>query len=137
MGIAFATGNLWFAAARSMIPLALNARIFTKERLPEKHKGVDDVYLLKVAGGKTLQVDQAVYEAVDEGESLQKSAWSTELQLDAERIELRWSPDMKGMSWVMPLATVLLVWLALIGSRRTQVESRLEPAERTAATADR
>jgi hypothetical protein len=132
VGVLLALANLWFAAARSTIPLALDARVLTKERRPEKHKGIDDVYLLKLAGGVVLQVDQAIFDSVDERTSLQKTAWSTRLQSGDKRLELHWSADVYGMLWVMPIVAIASLWLCLRASSAPQLELKTVPGEHPA-----
>ena len=56
LGLVFAGGNLWFAAARSTIPLRLHGEVAGMERRIEKTAGVDDVFLVKFADGTTVQV---------------------------------------------------------------------------------
>jgi hypothetical protein len=97
-----AIANLWFTAARSLIPLAVDARLVSKERRPEKHAGIDDVYLLTLAGGRTIQVDEAIYEFAAEGDQLRKAAWSNQLQSGTETIRLQFARDFRRMLWVMP-----------------------------------
>src|SRR5262249_19796733 len=69
-GLLLTSANLWFTAARSLIPLAVNGRLTSKEKRPEKHPGNDDVYLLKVAGRRIVQVDEPIYDRVAEGAEL-------------------------------------------------------------------
>src|SRR5687768_14043032 len=88
LAISMAAGNVWIAAARSTIPLALSERIALKEVRREKHPGKDDVHLFHLASGKTLHVDAAVYETLAASEFVRKSAWSTELQHDGQAMSL-------------------------------------------------
>ncbi|MEZ6088511.1 MAG: hypothetical protein R3C05_10890 [Pirellulaceae bacterium] len=45
LSVLFAAANLWFAAARTTIPLKLRGTVTHKQRLIEKTPGVDDVYI--------------------------------------------------------------------------------------------
>lgn len=116
-----AIANLWFTAARSMIPLAVDAKLISKETRPEKHPGVDDVYLLKLAGGQTIQVDQAIYDFVAEGEQLKKGAWSNQLDSGSETLRLQFSRDFQRMLWVMTatIAAALILCVLTIRSDRS------------------
>lgn len=103
---------------RSTIPIELDARVVTKERRPEKHRGIDDVYLLDLAGGGRLQVDQLVYDFVPEGAALRKRAWSMQLHSGDEVLALQWSFDVRGMLWVMPMIVVTMVALCVLSGWR-------------------
>lgn len=106
-----AAGNLWVTAARSLIPLAVDARVLTRETRPEKHPGIDDVYLLHLVGGATLQVDQAVYDLVDQGDEIGKPAWSRRFQCGGKVHTLRLSTDFHGMLCLMPATLAIAVLL--------------------------
>lgn len=122
-GHALAAANLWFAAVRSTIPIALDAIVLTKERRPEKHRGIDDVYLLRLSGGRVLQVDEHVYDFVSEGAHVRKGAWANQLDAGAGMLDLRWSTDVYGMLWVMPMTVVTFVLLSVV-----RLAARGEPA---------
>lgn len=110
MAVGFSVANVWFTAARSTIPLAIDGVVSLKEKRLEKHPDVDDVYLLTFDGGRGLQVDRSVYEAVPVGADLKKRAWQKSLGVDDRVIDLDWSTDARRMPWAMALA--LVVWLA-------------------------
>jgi hypothetical protein len=46
LAVVLAAGNVWFAAARSTIPLAIDAEVKRKEVRHEKHPPRDDVWIL-------------------------------------------------------------------------------------------
>lgn len=110
VGIALALANLWFAAVRSTIPLALDGQIQSKERRLEKHPGIDDVFLITL-NGRTLQVDQPLYDAVNPGTVVDKWSWSHEVAMSGAGIRLSWSPDARGMAWAMPFTMAILAVL--------------------------
>jgi hypothetical protein len=113
IAFALAGGNLWFAAARSTIPLELDLVIVRKETRHEKHPPKDDVYLLH-ASASTLHVDQVVYDAVHEGDRLRKTAWSRQLAADGRQIPLAYSRDVRGMMFAMPCTLTVVLLLAAI-----------------------
>lgn len=86
--VAITAANLWFAAARSMIPLALDDVVVERRVLAEKHAGIDDVYLLDLQHRGRLVVDKAVYDALVEGSPVRKSAWSKRPVLGEQTIDL-------------------------------------------------
>jgi hypothetical protein len=104
---AMAVCNLGAVARRSAIPLALAEQIATKEVRREKHAGKDDVCLLHFASGRSLHVDAAVYGLVEEGEVLEKVAWSTSLRHNGRDAALAWSTDFYGMLVGMPLILII------------------------------
>lgn len=108
VGLPLAAGNVWFAAKRSTIPLQLDARVVRKEVRREKHPGEDDVFLLQLSPGRLLQVDEALFRAVNEGAALRKDAWSRRLEANGRTIELGWSCDFRGMLIAMPTLFVIL-----------------------------
>jgi hypothetical protein len=110
LAITLAAGNLWVAASRSTIPMRLEDIVDDKEIRREKHPGRDDVYLLCFQSGQTLQVDEAVFDSVNIGESLHKKSWSEHLDHNGKTLQLAWSRDVAGMAWAMPL--ILLTFLA-------------------------
>jgi len=116
-GLLLGAANLWYTAVRSLIPLNVDARVTSKQKLPEKHAGIDDVYLLTLAGGRTVQVDESIYEFAVEGEALKKAGWSNELQCGAETLRLQFSRDFRGMLWVMPAAMIASVLLMAVTIR--------------------
>ena len=116
-GLLLATANLWYTAARSLIPLAIHARLISKERRPEKHPGIDDVYLLKLAGNRTIQVDEVIYDFVAEGQELKKADWSNQLQSGTETLRLQFSRDFRRMLWVMPATMIAAVVLCVLTMR--------------------
>ena len=113
LGIALALANLWFTAARSTIPLALDAQVDRKSRLTEKYGKVDDVYLLYFEDNETLQVDADVYFAIKKKARLRKRAWSFQLETGGQLVDLRWSQDLYGMLWAMPLTLAIFIALAV------------------------
>ena len=128
LGALLCGGNLWVTAARSLIPLQIDAVIEGMEKRREKHPGIDDVFLLRLEQAGEFEVDQAVYDSVALGEKLTKSAWSRQLTHDRQTLQLRWSRNVIGMLWTMPGA---LIVLAVTGSR-AQRRGRRQPARSAA-----
>lgn len=112
LGAALVAGNLWFTAARSTIPLAIDGRIASREIRFEKHPGHDDVCLLHFEDGRKLHVDASVFAAVDVGQWLYKSAWERSLYCHGATVPLEWSADAQGMWRTMGVALVALVAVA-------------------------
>jgi hypothetical protein len=113
-GLVLAGGNIWVVAARSTIPLALNAQVTEKELRHEKHPGRDDVCLVQLNNGLTLHVDQSVFAKVTVGDSIRKSAWSNKLTVDGQETLLAWSPDFYGMTVAMPAIMVVMFLTAIL-----------------------
>ncbi len=116
LGAVLALGNLWFTAARSTIPLELDARIASKDKYVEKVVGVDDVYMLTMQGGSKLQVDRHVFETATEGDQLRKRPWSSIIDINGREVRLDWSTDFRRMMVVMPVAIVACVFLGIMAS---------------------
>lgn len=112
LAVLFAISNLWFAAARSTIPLELDTTVVDRQRLFEKSRGVDDVFLMTLESGRRIQVDRHVYEAVNKNDSIEKPSWARRLKVNDHNHVLKWSQDYRGMVWVMPAAIGLS---ALVG----------------------
>ena len=127
LGFAFAAGNIWIAAARSTIPLGLNEKIAEKKIRREKHPGRDDVYLLHFNSGRTLHVDESVFESVHVGDSLSKEAWSKRLTHNQNVTELSWSSDFNGLIWVMPGALIVMLATAVYTLFRNPAAESPEP----------
>lgn len=125
IGITLSALNLWFAACRSTIPLAINSTVRGKEVRGEKHPGKDDVYLLELADGRSIQVDKDVYEVVEEQSQMRKEAWHRELGSGQRAIILAWSIDVIGLTKAMPLVVLVLVATAFAAARSTEHESRV------------
>ena len=118
LAVLLAGGNVWFAAARSTIPLALDAVVVDKEVRHEKHPPRDDVWLIRLDQRGVIQVDRAVFERVEVGDWIRKERWSRVLDRGGERIELEWSADARGMIWGMPVCLVVMgavVWVVGCG----------------------
>jgi len=112
LGAALVAGNLWYTAARSTIPLAIDGRVASREIRFEKHPGGDDVCLLTLADGRVLHVDAALFTALGDGQSLHKRAWERTLERDRQSLPLAWSADAQGMWRTMSVALVALIVLA-------------------------
>jgi hypothetical protein len=126
LGFLFAAGNLWFAASRSAIPLKLHGTVRQTQRLIEKTPGVDDVCLVTLDSGRPFQLDLPVFEAVREGQSLNKPAWARTLDVDGRPVALSWSRDFRGMAWAMPLTVLICVAVGRMAGRH--YATRLETA---------
>lgn len=129
IGVAFATTNVWISALRSTIPAQLDDRVVAKEIRTEKHPGKDDVYLLQLDPGGLTQVDRHVYEAVQDGDTIQKESWSRTLRVRSNPFALGWSTDFHGMVIAMPLTLAVLL-LAAVGVIRGIVTERSVGARR-------
>lgn len=114
LALIFAGANLWLAAARSTIPLALDTTVLRKETRHEKHPPKDDVCLLHTSSQGTLHVDQEVFDAVTPGERLHKAAWSRQLLRGDQPMALEYSADFRGMLFVMPIFVLVVVTVSAI-----------------------
>ncbi len=117
MAAGFAFANVWFSAARSTIPIAIDGIASFKEMRLEKHPGVDDVYLLTIDGERVLQVDRAVHEAIRLGADLKKQPWQTSMDVNGRGVDLDWSTDARRMPWAMALAFVVCVTTGVVSWR--------------------
>jgi len=113
LATALAVANVWFTAARSTIPLAVSGAVVRKEVRQEKHPPRDSVWLVRLDGQQVVQVDQAVFDAVEVGDDLRKERWSRKLLCNQQAIELDWSADTRGMLWAMPLSVGIIFAAAL------------------------
>jgi hypothetical protein len=116
----FAAMNVGSTLGRSTIPYAIHGDIEGIEVRFEKHRGVDDVYLVTV-GGRTLHVDRAVGVRLTRGEHVDKESWSTSLRTDDGTVRLRPSADVRRMAAVMPLVVLGASSLVLAGFDRRRV----------------
>lgn len=120
LGIAFAAGNVGFAAMRSTIPTELHGNVTRKQRLLEKHPGVDDVCMITLGDHRPIQVDRSVFDLVKVSQSVDKRAWAKIMEVDGKETTLEWSADFYGMLWAMPLTMAVCVVVgmgALRGAR--------------------
>jgi hypothetical protein len=116
-GLACAAGNAWWTAERSTIPIAIDGRVASLERLSEKHEGVDDVRIVRFEDGREAEVDETVFRAVRAGSVLEKRAGDRTLRVDGAEVALDWSEDARGMAVAMPLALLLLAVPLAYGAR--------------------
>jgi len=116
IGVLLAAGNVWVALVRSTIPIPIEGRITLKELRQEKHPGRDDVCYLHLDSGEALHVDAPLFEAVEEGQALQKAAWSPVLLHDGSEFPLRPSRDFWGMAITMPLVLLAVLVAGLLAS---------------------
>lgn len=119
IGVLLAAGNLWFAAARSLIPLSLDNRIQKAELRWEKHPGVDDVHLIWLDDGRVLQVDLPISKVptagvLSEGVQVQKASWARTVRLDGREMQLDWSADFRGLVKCMPVFLAVLAVAVLL-----------------------
>lgn len=124
IGLALCIGNLWFTAARTTIPLALDLTVVDKEIRHEKHPGFDDVHLVRASNGNVMVVDGVIHDAISLGERITKERWSRQLNIGEQQLDLNWSADVRGMMWAMPTTAAVLVVVAgtLIWRRRETLQ---------------
>ncbi|HUE75082.1 MAG TPA: hypothetical protein VMP01_29710 [Pirellulaceae bacterium] len=103
VGLMLAAANLWFTAARSTIPIALDGVISSTAMGREKHAGLDDVFWIRLGSQPAIQVDEPVYRAVAIGQRLEKPRWSKQLRVGGHTFALTWSQDFRGMIAAMPI----------------------------------
>lgn len=116
-----ALGNIAVTFRRSTIPMAFEGRVGSIEARSEKHEGVDDVYLLSI-GERTVQIDEAVADLVDEGDPIHKEAWSRKIVVGGRPAEVEVSKDFRRMAIVMP--GIVLIALLILYRRRPSPSPR-------------
>ena len=121
LALTLAIANVWFAAARSTIPLCLDAVVTSKEVRHEKHPPKDDVCLLGLNPTGMIEIDQSVFDRVEVGNRLVKSQWEPTLESDGMMIDLHWSADARGMLWAMPLVVLITLVTSAAASRIRRV----------------
>ncbi len=119
LGMSFAGANLWFAAARSTVPLELHGQLTEKQRLIEKTPGVDDVYIVTLDADRRIQVDGPIFDAMAVNQSVNKWAWTRIIEIDGKNIALSWSPDFRGMLWAMPWTVAICVLVGMMSLKRS------------------
>jgi hypothetical protein len=117
VGLASTAGNAWWTAERSTIPIAVDGRVASVERLREKHEGVDDVRIVRFEDRAELEVDEPVFREVRAGSVLEKHAGERTLRVDGRGVALDWSADARGMVVAMPIALLLLGVVLVYGAR--------------------
>ena len=120
---ALAGANVWFAAARSTIPLQLRAVVTGKVVRHEKHPPKDDVCLLNLGPHGIIHVDREVFDAVHATDALRKDRWSRMLFATGRQVKLGWSADVRGMVWAMPLVCLLALVTAAWASSISRHDS--------------
>lgn len=126
-GLLLMAWNLWETAARSTIPLDLNAVVLLLEVRHEKHPGFDDTLFLILDDGRELHVDWRVFDGVEAGDLLIKRRFESELKVvhpDGQSSQLPLTPsiDFRGMRRIAPImigAIGLLAYLAGRGLSRS------------------
>lgn len=117
LAVGFVALNVAASWHRSLIPVAVDGTVVAIEVRPEKHPGIDDVWLVTI-GDRRLHVDAAIGRALSKGAQVAKPAWSRGLSVDGDAITLTPSRDARAMLAVMPLA-LLAAEVALHLNRRT------------------
>lgn len=113
-----AGANVWSTFQRSGIPVTLHGRVEHVEVRPEKHAGLDDVHLVRIAGDE-FHLDPSVALRLQVGDEIRKDAWSLSLETPREHFALGLSRDCVRMLLAMPIL-VGLAWLLLRRARREQ-----------------
>lgn len=108
IGMGICMANVWYAAARSTIPLALNGTVTQKKIGTEKHPGQDDAYMIAVDDGPLLCIDKLPYEALNFGDNVTKRGWQRSLNVSGHIVSLVWSRDFYGLLWCMLAAVVIM-----------------------------
>ena len=121
LGLGMAGLNVWVTLARSTIPARLEGTVVGVEVLPEKHPGVDDVWMVTL-DGERFQADRAVAQHLAPGQRVQKAAWSRVLDVSGRTVPLSCSADAHGMWIAMPLLALLTWALLRFGVRPADAE---------------
>ena len=113
-GVLFAALAGWTMVARSTIPTALDGTVTKIEVRPEKHPGVDDVWMVSI-DGEARHLDRAVAELLTEGTRVRKDAWDTRLVVGDQVRTVALSRDAERMLFLAPgIAGGLLVLLVVV-----------------------
>lgn len=111
--IACAALTVWESVDRSTIPRNIDGTVIAIDRRTEDNPGRDDAWFVRI-GNRTVRMDRDVAQRLDEGDILQKDAWSGELQINGNRHRIELSPDARGAIWFAPALVLLgavLTWL--------------------------
>lgn len=112
LAVVLCIANLAVTLHRSLIPISLEGVITDVEIRFEKHRGVDDVYLISV-NDRRLHVDASAGAALKVGDHVRKRPLSPVLETPRGKVPLRPSRDFTRMLVVMPLTmllTLALLW---------------------------
>ena len=104
--VVFAAGNVAVTVHRSLIPVAVEGMVEDVEVREEKHPGIDDVWLIHVAGQR-LHADAEIAAQLTPGQRISKNAWASRLKVGGTTVPLSLSSDAVGMLWLMPLVLAL------------------------------
>ena len=123
-GLLFAAVAAWTLVERSMIPVEVDGTVTAIEVRPEKHPGVDDVWMIRVDDEGPRHVDADVAHLLHEGARVEKEAWTTDLTVDGEHHALTLSDDARAMLVLAPMSGLALVALALTTHRHARSVAR-------------
>ena len=100
--VAFAGVTFWTSLSRSLIPQRIAGTVDDIEVRAEKHRGRDDVWLVRI-DGEQIHVDAATATRLRTGDRVRKEAWARELMVGQATWSLPLSADSRGQAWVLPL----------------------------------
>ena len=123
LGVLLAGANVWSTFQRSGIPASLTGRVEHVEVRHEKHAGLDDVHLVRIAG-REFHLDPEVALQLRVGDELRKDAWSLELTTPRGPAALGLSRDCIRMLLAMPLLLALAYVLLRRGAAAGGGEAR-------------
>jgi hypothetical protein len=110
----FAAAACWTVVDRSTIPSMVDATVTAVEVRPEKHPGVDDVWMVTFEGSSPMHIDAAVAARMSVGARVEKGRWEASMTVDGQPHDLRLSQEAHRMLLLAPLLALVLTGLALV-----------------------
>jgi hypothetical protein len=110
--LAFAAWGAYAMVARSAVPLRWHGTVTEVRVVAEKHRGVDDVWFVRV-DGRQVHVDAALARTLSPGDRVDKDAWQRTLRVNGVARDLPLSREARRMLRVAPLVVVAAALLAL------------------------
>lgn len=130
----FSALGAWSVVKRSTIPMALNGTVTEIEVRPEKHPGVDDVWIVWIEG-EGHHLDVAVASKLSVGDRVAKGRWERHLMVDGTDRRVSLSDDARAMLFLSPAMVLLCAALAFPRSKKGE-DSDGVPAARRGRTQD-
>lgn len=122
----FSALGAWSLVERSTIPLALNGTVTEIEVRPEKHPGVDDVWIVWIEG-EPYHLDVAVASKLGVGDRVAKGRWERYLTVNGTDRRVSLSDDAGAMLFLSPAMVLLCAALAFPRSKRGEQSDRIPP----------
>lgn len=71
--------------------------------------------MVTLDSGRCIQVDLALFDTMNANETVKKSSWARNIDVNGRNTKLAWSVDFHGMLLAMPLTVAIFIlgWAAL------------------------